>query len=117
MVDALPTDLIKGLQGIYLTPETKHNEKIPSDNYYVMGCFIKDPYLGHRIELYYGSIMALHANLDMSSLCNELHKILTHELRHHVETKAGCADLVKDDDEYVQNALNNLRKESASQDV
>ena len=110
IVDALPEKLLRGLTGIYLNEGTKHNDKIPSNKYYVMGQYIVEPQLGKRIELYYGSIIAVHGGQTLSELCAELHKIVKHELQHHVETLAGCDDLVKQDDEYVRNALETLKQ-------
>ena len=110
MVDALPQDVLKDLSGVYLDHQVKHNEKIPSDSYYVMGEYVVDPYLGKRIELHYGSIEAVHGNLVLTDMQNELHRILMHELRHHLETLAGCDDLMKADDEYVRDALARLNQ-------
>lgn len=105
IVDSLPQEILTGLSGIYLDHQIKHNDKIPSDNYYVMGEYIVSPPLDPRVELHYGSIVAVHDRLCLSDMQRKLHHIVLHELRHHLETRAGCDDLVKIDNEYVKNAL------------
>ena len=101
IVDEMPDELLKDLNGIYLLNETKHNPKIPSEKYYVMGEFCHDYILGHSINLYYGSIMALYKYTPEPILKQKLREILQHELRHHMETLAGCDDLVRLDNIYV----------------
>lgn len=112
IVDTIPDVLLEKLNGIYLEPDTKHNDKIPSDSYYVMGTFFNEGYLGHRIEIYYGSIMAMYGSADIETLTTELRHIVSHELRHHVETLAGCDDLVKEDDEFIERALEKLKRQN-----
>ena len=109
LVDALPDELLKDLTGIYLEPDVKHNDKIPSDDYYVMGTYHRTPYLGNSISIYYGSIMAMYANVDRLTLTDKLRCVLDHELRHHVEALAGCDDLIVEDNVYVRNAIENLK--------
>lgn len=111
IVDSLPQELLNDLNGIYLEPELKHNDKIPSEQYYVLGTYFQRPYLGSWIELYYGSIVKLYGFADRTTLINELTKVVKHEIRHHIETKAGCDDLIKSDDEFVAQALEKLKQE------
>ena len=111
IVDEIPDVLLNGLQGIFLEPQAELNDKIPSDKYFVMGAFIQVPQVGKRIELYYGSIIALYGLVSEQVMKETLRHVLKHELRHHIETLAGCDDLVQDDDAYIQNALAKLEME------
>lgn len=115
IVDRIPQLYMNRLQGIYLSPDTVHNEKIPSDSYYVAGRYIVDPPLPPRIELYYGSIAALYNYVDEPTIRQELRRIVYHELQHHVETEAGDVTLVLEDQRYVQSALKQLRKNARKQ--
>lgn len=111
IVDNMPDAVLDGLHGIYLIDEIKHNPKIPSGKYYVMGEFCHDFVLGHSVNLYYGSIMAIYKTLPEQELKRKLREILQHELRHHMETLAGCDDLVRLDNAYIKNALNSMQEE------
>lgn len=108
IVDEIPDQLLQGLDGVFLVDGEKHNEKIPSENYYVMGQFHHGEGTRPVIDLYYGSIIAVHGNLETRDLMTELRKIVRHELRHHMETLAGCDDLVRLDEMYVRDALEKL---------
>lgn len=107
IVDNMPDEILKELNGIFLVDQIKHNPKIPSENYYVMGEFCNSN-LGHSIDLYYGSIIRIYGHLPPDELKIRLKEIVKHELRHHLETLAGCDDLVRLDNIYVQNALKKL---------
>ena len=109
IVDSIPDDLLNNLNGIYLVDETRHNPKIPSDNYYIMGDFTHSPYLGHSINIYYGSVVAMHDNLSKDAMNEKLKEIVHHELRHHMETQAGCDDLVRLDELFVKQALKSIQ--------
>lgn len=107
IVDKIPPELLNGLTGVYLCPETKPSPKIPDGTHYVMGEFIRNE-TGHSINIYFGSVMKVHGTLPHTDLADQLEKILRHELRHHVETLAGCDDLAREDDAYVKSALEKL---------
>ena len=52
IVDALPADLIRGLNGgIYLLPDTVRSSKIPDPHYYVLGEYRTNPVTGRMIYL------------------------------------------------------------------
>lgn len=111
IVDALPSDLSKGLNGgIYLCPEAKHNPYIPSDNYWVMGEYVRHPILGKIIYLYYGSFMALYIDAAPDELKRHLKETVLHELRHHIESLAGCRELEREDATFVTLALEHLKE-------
>lgn len=104
IVDDIPTKYLTGLQGIYLCPDTVHNDKIPSEQYYVMGRYIIEPPLQPRIEIYYGSIMQLYQYVDEQHMKTSLQNVVQHELQHHVETRAGDESLVLEDEDFVAHA-------------
>ena len=79
-----PEEMYRGLTGgIYLLPEEKHNARIPSNRYYVLG-----EYREQAITILHGTI--------------------GHELRHHMEGRAGERGLEVEDEIFVQRALRRL---------
>lgn len=99
----------RGLNGgIYLVPEEKHNEQIPSNHYYVVGEYQRNPYLGRSIYIYYGSFIKTHPFVSKEKARMLLKEIIAHELQHHLESLAGVRDLEKEDERYVQQALRYL---------
>ena len=51
-----PEEMYHGLTGgIYLVPEEKHNARIPSNRYYVLGEYRRNRIMGNCIFVYYGS--------------------------------------------------------------
>ena len=115
IVDAIPADLLEGLNGgVVLLPQGKHNSRIPSDQYWVMGTYHTHPAMGKWIELYYGSLSAVYRYASAEELRQALERIVHHELRHHVESRAGCDDLVREDNAYVEQALDRLRQNPPS---
>lgn len=112
IVDALPSDLIRGLNGgIYLLPDTVRSSKIPDPHYYVLGEYRTNPVTGRMIYLYYGSIMALYIDASVEELRRELDKVVRHEVRHHVESLAGDRSLEIEDEKYVANAIRKLGRQ------
>ena len=50
-----PEEMYRGLTGgIYLVPEEKHNARIPSNRYYVLGEYQRNRIMGNCIFVYYG---------------------------------------------------------------
>ena len=97
IVDTLPPELTEGLTGgIYLVPAPKPHPILPFPRYMVMGEYI---------FVYYGSIIAAHPDTDVAEMRNILRDIVQHELRHHVEGKAGSNALEIEDANFVQAAL------------
>lgn len=106
IVDTLPPELTEGLTGgIYLVPEPKPHSVLPFPKYMVMGEYINQHQLGSRIFVYYGSVIAVHPDVDVAQMHNILRDIVKHELRHHVEGKAGSKALEVEDANFVQAAL------------
>lgn len=98
IADRFPQAFYKELNGaVLLLPEAN----IPPDDpgLYTMGCYCRDQ-LGRRIELYYGSFLALAQKEDweQEDWEEELLATLSHEFTHHMESLAGERGLeIKDE--------------------
>ena len=111
IVDGLPDGALRNLNGgVCLLPEVKHNARIPSPRYYVLGQYVRHPVLGRTIYLYYGSFMAMYVDASEQELRRELTHTLWHELRHHWEGMAGSKDLELEDEKFVRRALARLEQ-------
>ena len=114
IIGKIPIEFLESLNGgIYLLPDFKHNKKIPSDNYWVLGEYCYSPVLGSKIYIYYGSFMALYVDTDIKTIREQLRSTVLHELRHHIERLAGYCDLELADEQFVEKALEqlNVRKD------
>ncbi len=95
MLDELPTALLEDLNGgIIAEPSAKQSEDSPG--LLILGQYHRDQYLGRFIVLYYGSFAYLYGS-DRSRWLREMRKTLRHEIRHHVEERAGLRDLERED--------------------
>lgn len=105
IVDTLPEGIARGLNGgVYLIPELKPHERLPCPDYVVMGEYVKSG-PACLINIYYGSLMACYVDADMPELRRILEKVVCHEFRHHVESRAGIRDLELEDEAAVRHAL------------
>ena len=70
--------------------------------------------MGKQIVIYYGSMMRLFGYLDDEGMRREIARVLRHELKHHIEGRAGIRSLEKWDEEqiaaYLQRGLCAERK-------
>jgi hypothetical protein len=95
MLDELPACLLEELSGgIIAEPGAKQSEEDPG--LLTLGQYHQDPYLGRFIVLYYGSFAYLYAG-DRERWLVEMRKTLRHEIRHHLEQRAGVRDLERED--------------------
>lgn len=101
IVDGIDQDLFEGLNGgIILKEEIKyHNESINND-LVVLGEYTRFGVL-KQILIYYGSIKNQYPDFDREQLKDRLTELVNHELRHHIEYRAGVNDLVREDDEFI----------------
>lgn len=105
MVDEVPPEFMRGLQGVHVLPQAKPEEGFDED-VYRMGEYL-DPGpdnflggpegLGRHVALYYGSFRAIAEADPGFDWEEEAWETLTHELRHHVESLAGEDLLVQED--------------------
>jgi hypothetical protein len=104
MVDEIPDEFLRGLQGVHALeherPEEEYEEVWRLGEYLDPGA---DDFLGageglgRHIALYYGSFARI-AELDPEfDWDEEIWETLTHELRHHVESLAGDGSLIEED--------------------
>lgn len=75
-----------------------------------MGEYVRHPILGKIIYLYYGSFMALYIDAAPDELKRHLKETVLHELRHHIESLAGCRELEREDATFVALALEHLKE-------
>lgn len=104
MVDDIPPEFLRGLQGVHVLDEERVEEEY--EDVVRMGEYL-DPGpadflgagegLGRHIALYYGSFKAIADEDPGFDWEEETWQTLTHELRHHVESLAGEDLLVQDD--------------------
>ena len=102
----LPEEIFRELNGgVSLLPETKKSSADPSGGLYTLGEYRRDQ-MGRYIVLYYGSICAVHGRDTPKQMRENLKRVLTHELTHHIESLAGERDLEIQDkidlDKYLQ---------------
>lgn len=104
MVDEIPPEFMRGLQGVHALEHERPEEEYV--DVWRMGEYL-DPGaddflgggegLGRHIALYYGSFARI-AQMDPEfDWEEEIWETLTHELRHHVESLAGDDSLVEED--------------------
>lgn len=104
MLDEIPEEFLRELQGVHVFEETKAEPDLRG--VYRLGEYLDpgprqmlggNPGLGRHIALYYGSFVALARGKPNYDWEAELWDTLTHELRHHVESLAGDASLIEAD--------------------
>lgn len=105
MVEDIPPEFLRGLQGVHVLPEARAEEDY--DDVYRLGEYL-DPGpadflgagegLGRHVALYHGSFVAIATDDPTFDWEEEAWETLTHELRHHVESLAGEDFLVQDDE-------------------
>jgi len=105
MVDELPPEFLRGLQGVHAIEEAKPEEDFV--DVWRMGEYL-DPGaesflggsegLGRHVALYYGSFVRIAEGDPDFDWEGEMWETLTHELRHHVESLAGEDGLIQEDE-------------------
>ena len=104
MVEDIPDEFLKGLQGVHVFEEARPEEAY--EDVFRLGEYLDpgsedflggQPGLGRHIALYYGSFVAVAYGDPDFDWEGELWETITHELRHHVESLAGEDALTQDD--------------------
>jgi predicted Zn-dependent protease with MMP-like domain len=95
IVESLPPDLFRNLNGGVLILEEKNEE----DDSLVMGEYVEDPVMGNTILIYYGSFLEDLEEASEEEWIEELEDTILHELRHHVESLAGVDYLSEEEEE------------------
>lgn len=102
LASQIPEPLLEGLTGgIQISREERQYPDDPPD-VRILGEYITDPYLGAQIVLYHGSFRRLFAGEAEEVWLEELAATLRHELRHHLEARAGLSDLDREDMEELR---------------
>lgn len=102
LASEIPDPLLDELNGgIQVSREERRNPDDPPD-VRILGEYITDPYLGAQIVLYHGSFKRLFASEPEEVWLEELAITLRHELRHHLEARAGLSDLDREDMEELR---------------
>jgi len=106
MLDEIPPPLLEELSGGVLAEKrTAWSEEHP--DLVLLGQYLVDPYLGRLIVLYYGSFVRAYG-ADRERWVEEMRRTLRHEIRHHVESRAGVRDLELEDAREVRRFLEGL---------
>lgn len=99
IADGIPPALLEGLNGgILIERKTRRRSEDPP-GVYLLGEYIAEAYVGPLIAIYYGSFRRLLAGQPPAVWEEELRRTLLHEVRHHMEARAGLADLEREDAE------------------
>ncbi len=103
IVSELPEELFKGLNGgISIASRAKlHRESLPARPLYILGEYSHGYTTGAFITLYFGSFIAVHGRKRGQAFIDEVRKVILHELRHHLEIRAGEHDLEYEDDAVI----------------
>jgi hypothetical protein len=104
MVDEIPDEFLRGLQGVHALEQERPEEEY--EEVWRLGEYL-DPGaedflgagegLGRHVALYYGSFQRIAEGDPEFDWEEEIWETLTHELRHHVESLAGDATLIGED--------------------
>lgn len=104
MLDEVPAAFLDGLQGVHVHPQLKRDPVEPDlvrmGEYLDPGpdsFFHGAPSLGRHVALYHGSFAEIAAFDPRFEWEAEAWETLTHELQHHLESRAGEAGLVEQD--------------------
>lgn len=103
MLDDIPDEFLRDLQGVHVFEHTIAEPEL--NGVYRLGeyrhagapSFFSGNHMGSHIALFYGSFCQIANNNPRFNWEDQLWDTLTHELRHHVETLAGDASLVAED--------------------
>ena len=100
---ALPQEILADLNGgVSLLEEERRPVGKDGEHSLLLGQYFADSTIGRRVELYYGSFLARFCTAPREAWEEQLKKTLYHELTHHLEHKAGCRDLVLEDEKEKQ---------------
>lgn len=98
MTERIPSEFLEGLNGGIVVLDEAHHRPNDPKGVYILAEYITDEALGAYIALYHGSFAKLFAAESEEVWHKELWETITHELRHHVEARAGMGDLDLEDE-------------------
>lgn len=91
--------------GVIISEETKLSPYARKNDLYIAGQYLRSYQMGKQIVIYYGSMMRLFGHLDEDGMRREIARVLRHELKHHIEARAGLRSLEKWDEEQIAGYL------------
>lgn len=91
--------------GVIISEETKLSPYAKNNDLYIAGQYLKSYQMGKQIVIYYGSMMRLFGHLDEEGMRREIARVLRHELKHHIEGRAGLHSLEKWDERQIASYL------------
>lgn len=97
LADEIPEALFEGLNGGLLIEKKTRRRSDDPPGVYLLGEYITEEYLGPLIVIYYGSFRRLLGGRPEAAWEAELRETILHELRHHLEGRAGMRDLERED--------------------
>lgn len=105
MVDEIPEEFLRGLQSVLALEQEKPEEDFV--DVWRMGEYLDEgpesffgpgEGMGRHVVLYHGSFQRVATGDPDFDWEDEIWETLTHELRHHVESLAGDASLIGQDE-------------------
>ncbi len=93
LMEQVPEPVLEGLNGGVAIRRRAMRRKDDPPGVYILGEYMTDPAMGCYIMIYWGSFAELFAGEPDDVWEKELWDTIRHELRHHVEGRAGVVDL------------------------
>lgn len=100
-VGRIPSRFCRNLTGGFNVQKKPKRE----GDYYIMGEYIEDDYLGCFIVFYYGSFVSLLKDEPEQVWEREIIDTVLHEMQHHLESMAGRDDLARQEMEELAQAM------------
>lgn len=97
LMERVPAPLLEGLNGGVAIRRRAMRRNADPAGVYILGEYVTD-LLGCYIVIYWGSFAELFAGEPDDIWEQELWETIRHELRHHVENRAGVTDLDWEDE-------------------
>lgn len=93
----IPAPLLADLNGGVIVERRSRRRPEDPPGVFLLGEYVTDEYIGATVYIYHGSFRRLFAGEPEVVWERELRTTLLHEVRHHVEARAGVADLALED--------------------
>jgi hypothetical protein len=97
LMDQVPPPVLEGLNGGVSIRRRAMRRPTDPEGVYILGEYITDAAMGCYVILYYGSFAAIFNGQLEEAWEAQLWETIRHELRHHLEHRAGEHDLDVED--------------------
>ena len=92
--EKIPEKFYDGLNGgVIISMETKYSPYARERELLIAGQYLKSHQMGKQIVIYYGSMMHLFGGCSEEQMRSHIAEVLRHELKHHIEDRAGLHSL------------------------